>query len=72
MRGPRADSDNAIPHVISGSLAGRVAKTLIYGKRRKSAVDVAVGGIRILRGISRNAQGISGRHRNSNIGGNDR
>ena len=43
IRGHRVGTNSAENPKISGSLADRIAKTLIYGNRRNSATDFEIG-----------------------------
>ena len=42
MGGRRIGANSPSNLKISGSLSGRIAKTLIYGKERKSAADLEI------------------------------
>ena len=54
MRGHQIEYNSADNLKISGSLSVRIARTLIYGKERKSAVDLEIGEIKkALSGFSR-------------------
>ena len=46
IRWHRIDSNSADNTEISGSLAGRIPKTLIYGKEEKSGADLGIGEIK--------------------------
>ena len=46
MRGHHIGTNSSGNSEISGSLHGRLAKTLIYGKARKSAAGLEVGKIK--------------------------
>ena len=45
-RGNHIGNDSSRNPEISGSLSGRIVKTLIYGEERKSDVDLEVGEIK--------------------------
>ena len=46
MRWHRVENNSARNSEISGSLSGRIAETSIYGKERKSDVDLELGKIK--------------------------
>ena len=46
MRGKHNGTNSSGNLKIAGSVAGGIAKTLIYGKERKSAVDMEIGEIK--------------------------
>ena len=47
IHGQRMESNSMDKPKIQGSLAGRIAKTLIYGKERKSETDLEIGKIKV-------------------------